>query len=97
MAPLVVIGLKAERRLLRIPLFIDYRERNDVPVTAFQATLQVVPLDYRNDFSQGCLQCQVANRWAFPGVLRMDVMRRRSREGHLCHECTVRASHWHCA
>ena len=48
MAPLVVIGLKAERRLLRIPLFIDYRERNDVPVTAFQATLQVVALFYRS-------------------------------------------------
>ena len=39
-APLELLGLGGERRVLRLPLFLGYRELRDAPFATFRATLQ---------------------------------------------------------
>ena len=39
-APLELLGIGGERRVLRLPLFLGYRELRDAPFATFRATLQ---------------------------------------------------------
>jgi hypothetical protein len=39
-APLELVGLGSERQVLRLPLFLGYRELRDAPFATFRATLQ---------------------------------------------------------
>ncbi len=42
-APLELLGMGSEKQVLRIPLFLGYRELRDAPFATFRATLQVCP------------------------------------------------------